>query len=483
MSISDPEASTEPGGHLSVDMLSGPARAGLMTALCIGVLGAAFEMFSITTIMPNVANEFSAMNHFAWGFTMFIIGQVFSFIVSGRLIDRFGAFKPLAVGVGLFAFGLILAAASTHLATFLAARTVQGLGGGAMNIAVMVVIAEVFPPHRRSIMMTIFSFCYLAPAFFGGPLAAFIANAPGLGWRWDFWMIIPFLVIAAIVGYQPVRTLYRHRAARSGTPDEAPVWAAIAGTGGMGLLQAASQSFVQLKSLSDLNWTTIVFAVAGIVALGFAMHRLMPPGFWRFSTGMASLMWVRLALAGAFFACQSFVVLMLMQARGLSQQMASWAMAVGAIGWVAATILQARPELKLRRDQIITVGSSFVSFAILFIAAMAAWPRIPLGFGVVIMIVAGFGMGLSSASTSLAVMTMSPSDAIGHNTSALQVADGLGSAFFAGLSGIIMPVLTARVSVHATFGWMYAVNGVVALASMVLSLRLGRVRNESSGVG
>lgn len=466
-------------GHLTVASLSDAGRAGLMAALCVGVVAAAFEMYSINAIMLKVAQEFDDMSHYAWGFTMFIIGQVFSIIVSGRLIDRFGAFKPLAAGVAVFALGLALAGGSTQMTTFLAARVVLGLGAGAMNIAVMVVIAEVYPAQRRSMMMTIFSFCYLGPAFIGSPLAAWVAAT--IGWRWAFWMIIPLLVIAAAVGVAPIRRLYRQRETRGGTPDDAPLWAAIAGTGGMALLQAAGQAIQQLHHVSDLNWQTVVLGVGGMIAVGAALHKLMPGRFWTFGEGMASLMWARLTLAGAFFASYSFLVPMLTEARGVGYQRAAWAVAVGAIGWAGGTVLQSQPNLKLRRDQLVTIGASCLAISIFSMAATAAWHVVPIAVGLGALLVAGFGMGLGSASTSLVVMTLSPPDAIGRNTSSLQVADNLGSAFFASVAGIIMPALLPKVLAPATFGWMYTVNGVVAVLSIGLSLRLGRVRNESSG--
>jgi len=251
----------------------------------------------------------------------------------------------------------------------------------------------------------------------------------------------------------------------------------------MALLQAAGQAIQALHTVHDLGWQTIALAVGGIVAVGAAMHALMPQGFWSFRTGMASLMWVRLTLAGAFFASSSFLILMLTEARGIAYQEASWALAVGAIGWASGTVLQSRPGLRLRRDQIITIGSVCATLAILIMAGVAAWPQVPLIVGLAALLVAGFGMGLSSASTSLALMTLSPADAIGRNTSALQVADGLGSAFFAGVAGIIMPALISKLTPQATYGWMYVVNAIVALVSAVLSLRLGRVRNESSSFG
>jgi len=64
------------------------------------------------------------------------------------------------------------------------------------------------------------------------------------------------------------------------------------------------------------------------------------------------------------------------------------------------------------------------------------------------------------------------------------VADGLGSAFVAGIANVMLTILpNHNVTTAHTFGWTYGVNAVFALASALLALRLGRVRNESSGYG
>jgi len=471
------------GGQLSVLMLPTWARRSVMVALCIGVVGAAFEMYAIQAVLPDISKELNGQNLYLWPVIMFQIGHVFSVIVSGRLIDRFGAFKPLAVGVGLFAVGLTLAASSPTMITFLAARAVQGLGAGAMNIAVMVVIAEVYPEQQRSIMMTIFSFCYLGPAFVGPGVAAMIAAA--LDWRFVFWLIIPFLAVAAIIGVRPMEQLYRHRPHRGSSPGEVPVWVAIAGTAGMACLLAATQS------VEHFNWSTVPLGLIGVATVGVAMHKMMPSGFWRVRRGMPSLMWVRLALAGAFTASISLLTQLLRSDRGYGSQEAAWALAVGAIGWASGTVLQSRPWLKLRRDQIIIIGSTFEAIAIAVMACFAAskapapntFDRLVF-LAIFALLLAGFGMGLSSASTSLALMTLSPPEAIGRNTSNLQVADGLGSAFVAGIANVMLSVLlNHNVTTAHTFGWIYGVNAVFALASALLAFRLGRVRNESSGWG
>ena len=469
------ETGTSGAGHLSVAELPPAQRTGLIVGLCIGVLAVAFEMFAITAAMPTIAPQVEGMTvRYAWAFTMFVIGQAFSIIVVGRLVDRLGAFKPLAAGLVFFGIGLALAGSSSYWFTFLTARVVQGLGGGALTIAVMVVIAEVFSDTQRSMMVTIFSFCYLLPAFVGPPAAAFIAV--NLGWRWVFWLIIPLLVGAAIVGYRPVHRLYRGRQIRGASQNDIPIWAALAGTGGIALLQGAGQ---------DIAWQSIGLAVGGLVAVGIAMPRLMPHGFWRIRPGMPALMWVRLTLAGAFFASQSFMTYLLQEDRKLDAQTASWALAIGALGWVSGTLLQSRAWLRLRRDQIMVAGAAFTAFGVGLIAVFAGWHQVPIWVAGVALLLAGFGMGLGITSTNLALMTLSPPADIGRNTSSLQVSDSLGSAFFGGIAGTIMATLQEHfhTPLPKTFGWIYAVNGVVALLALFLALRMGRVRNESSGVG
>ena len=465
----------------TVASLSQLERTGLMIALCIGVLAVAFEMYAINSTMILIGPALNGMNRYAWAFTMFAMGQVFSIIVVGRLVDRFGAFKPLAVGAILFVVGLSLAGSAHYILTFLAARAVQGLGGGALNIALMVVVAEVYPGSQRSNMMTIFSFCYLLPAFVGPGVAVFIAVHAG--WRYVFLLIIPLMVIASAVGFWPFYQLYRNRASRAPSKGEVPIWAAVAGIGGLAIIQGVSQQLGgEIGSALDLRWITL--AAIGLVAVGVAMPRLMPGGFWRFRPGMASLMWVRLTLAGSFFASLSFLTLMLTEDRGLGKQQAGWALALGALGWTLGMLLQSRSWLKVRRDQIIMIGASITTIAIGTIAVFAGWRHVPLIVGGLALALAGFGMGLGVASTSLALMTLSPPESIGHNTSSLQVADGVGSAFFAGIAGALMAAMHATDGLQITFGWIYGVNACVSLLALVLAVtRLGKVRNESSGFG
>ena len=92
-------------------------------------------------------------------------------------------------------------------------------------------------------------------------------------------------------------------------------------------------------------------------------------------------------------------------------------------------------------------------------------------------------MGLQNPSTSLAVMQLSDEAELGRNTSSLQVGEGLGNALVTGLAGTIFAGLLNTVSAAFTFGPIYALCTAASILSLLAALRIGPVRNESSGVG
>jgi hypothetical protein len=87
-------------------------------------------------------------------------------------------------------------------------------------------------------------------------------------------------------------------------------------------------------------------------------------------------------------------------------------------------------------------------------------------------------MGLSIASTSLAVMTVSSAAEQGRNASSLQLGEALGASVFVGLAGSIFHTLQAQQSQSTAFGAVLAAMTAVALVSLGVSFRVGRIDNE-----
>ncbi|HEX8487666.1 MAG TPA: MFS transporter, partial [Propionibacteriaceae bacterium] len=75
-----------------------PARTSqrrLTFGLCINIVAIAFETIAVATAMPIAARELGGLSYYAWSFSLFLIGMLFSTVLAGRLSDRIGPAKPL----------------------------------------------------------------------------------------------------------------------------------------------------------------------------------------------------------------------------------------------------------------------------------------------------------------------------------------------------------------------------------------------------
>lgn len=443
----------------------------LTFTLLSGALAIAFEAYAVLTAMPAAAEDLGRLDLYAWAFTAFVIAQVFSIVVGGRLVDRIGPVLPLGTGLGVFIVGLLAAGLAPSMELLLAARVVQGLGAGATNVAFMVVVAQAYDKQKRAWLMSLLSLCWMLPSFLGPPLAAGITTR--FGWQWVFLGVIPFLAFTFLPGARPLLALHRNRVPTPAPSNPVPVWAAFAAAVGAALLQLAGQR---------LDISGLAIGAVGLVVLLVGLPRLMPTGFGRVQRGLPSVMWTRGLACGAFFAAESFLPLTLIRMHGFELGSAGLFIAIGSTGWTVGSLVQASRWLRIRRDQIIHLGAASLLVGLVTMATAvvltAHW-----GWLAVALVVAGLGMGLLVSSTSLVNMQVSEPRLIGRNTSSLQVAEGIGNGLVTGLAGAFFAALHMVEDPAQVFTPVYAISVVVMVLGLLVSLRIGPVRNESAGVG
>ena len=442
----------------------------LTIGLCAIVVAIAFETIAVATAMPVAARDLDGLKYYAWAFSGFLIGMLFATVLTGRLSDRIGPAKPLLVGLVIFLVGLVIAGSARSMAQLVAGRVVQGLGSGAMNVAIYVCVAVAFSPRQRPKMFTYISTAWVLPSFVGPPVSAWLTQA--LSWHWVFFAVIPLVIFGGAMAFPSLLRMMRSRQPNdSDSRKPAPLWAA-------GLIAVAAAA-LQLAG-QRLDWLAVVLAVGGVVGLLVALPPLMPPGFLRFRRGLPQVIQTRGFLAGAFFGAEAFVPLMLVEQRAVPLLQAGVVLTVGSIGWTVGSWLQARPWLRLRRDRLITLGCLSVATGGALVGVIALFPALPYVLVAVAWIFSGLGMGRATSSTSLAVMSLSGAAEQGRNASSLNVADALGSGIFVGIAGSIFAALRASGNLALTFGVVQLSMAAVGLLAVLTSRRIGTVRNEFS---
>ncbi len=444
-----------------------PSRRGLIVGLLLSVAAIAFEATAVVTAMPAAVDDLGNLDLYAWAFTGFVIAQTLSIVAAGQAADRFGPVRPLIAGFVIFGVGLALAGAATSMGLLVVARTIQGLGGGTMNLAVMVLVGRAFDGRERASLMTAFSAAWMVPAFAGPPLAAWLAET--WSWHWVFWSVLPVLLLAGLLVIRPLLrlSLPAHADAVQTPRRHLP----------MALLVAAGAASLQWAG-QRIEPMSLLWLIVGLGLLIWGLPPLMPAGFSPTGRGLSAVVNVRALTSGAFFGAQTFLPLMFTTAWGLSLQWAAATMIVGSVGWMTGAWLQSRPWLRFRRDTIIVIGAALTAVGLLAVATAAVLP----GPGVVLVmggwLCSGVGMGLSNASTSLAVMQLSPAVALGRNTSSLQVGEALGNSLSAGIAGTLYVIGGGGTS-GAGFGALMLAMLAISVLAVTSSVRIGHVENHS----
>lgn len=445
-----------------------PSRRGLTVGLLLCVVAIAFEAMAVVTAMPAAAEDLGDLDLYAWTFSAFMLAQTFAIVAAGQFSDRFGPRLPMVAGFVVFAVGIVISASAPTMPLLLVGRFVQGLGGGTMNLAVMVLVARVFDERERAVLMTGFSAAWMIPSFVGPPLAAWLSTT--MSWHWVFWSVLPLMAVGGALIFGPLRELDLPPAADVPAAPRQLVWAALVAVGAAAL-QVAGQH-IELWSL--------VWAAVGLVLLWRALPPLLPAGFRPTGRGLAAVIVVRAFTAGAFAGGQTFLPLMFVRAEGLGLEVAGAIITIGSCGWMLGAWLQSRPWLSLRRDQIIVAGTASVLAGLVLVAVSAWLPGRLLALAVAGWVLAGLGMGLSLASTSLAVMQLSETVELGRNTSSLQVGEALGNSIGAGIAGTLFALGLAQSSLVFGFGAPMTAMAVIAALGLAASVRIGPVQNFSA---
>ena len=146
-----------PATKHQTDSLWRPDRRALTLGLVLTITLVGFESLAISTVMPIVAKELGDLELYGWVFSAFFLGSLIDIVVVGGAIDRGGLAVPFAIGLGLFAIGLLIGGLSPSMPILVGARFLQGIGAGTIQPIAYVAIGRTLPESLRPRMFATLS--------------------------------------------------------------------------------------------------------------------------------------------------------------------------------------------------------------------------------------------------------------------------------------------------------------------------------------
>ncbi|MEU4719544.1 MDR family MFS transporter [Nonomuraea dietziae] len=181
-----------------------PARASqvpLATAgLLIGMLLSVLDQTVVAIALPDLAADLGGMDAIGWIVTSYVLASTTTGALYGRFSDRFGRRAVFVTAVAVFVAGSVLCGVAQSTPQLIAARTLQGIGAGALFVLPTIALSELYPQRLRGRVQG-FTGGVFAVASVGGPLAGG-AITDAVGWRWIFYINVPLgLLSIAMVAF------------------------------------------------------------------------------------------------------------------------------------------------------------------------------------------------------------------------------------------------------------------------------------------
>jgi EmrB/QacA subfamily drug resistance transporter len=249
-----PPAADEPMTHSQIMKV----LSGLLLGLFVAILSSTVVSNALPTIIADLHASETA---YTWVITATLLAMCVSTPVWGKLSDLMSKKLLVQLGLVIYVLGSCMAGLAQNAGTLITARAIQGIGAGGLTALVQTIIATMIPPRERGrysgYMGGVFALGTIAGPLVGGT----IVDTSWLGWRWCFYVGIPFAIVALVVLQRTLHLPVTKRAVKVDWVGSTLVAAAVS-------LLLVWISFAGAK-YDWLSWQTAAM-VGGSLVLGVA---------------------------------------------------------------------------------------------------------------------------------------------------------------------------------------------------------------------
>jgi DHA2 family multidrug resistance protein len=145
--------------------------------------------------MPHIGGSLSASSEEAtWVLTSYLVANAVVLPISGWIANRIGRKRFYMTCVLLFTTASLLCGLAPSLPILVFFRVLQGAAGGGLQPSEQSILADTFPPQKRSMAFAVYGMAVVLAPVLGPTVGGWIVD--NFSWRWIFFINIPVGILS-----------------------------------------------------------------------------------------------------------------------------------------------------------------------------------------------------------------------------------------------------------------------------------------------
>jgi DHA2 family multidrug resistance protein len=400
----------------------------------------------VNVSLPHVQGSLSAgMDEVTWVLTSYLVANAIIIPITGWLSSVFGRKRYLIFSITLFTVSSLACGAAPSLELLVAARILQGLGGGGLQPLSQAILLEAFPVAEHGMAMAVFGMGVIFAPILGPVVGGWITD--NWSWRWVFYINLPIGIVAIVLALLLIHDPPYIRRAKT----HIDYWGLCLITTGLACLQIVldkgeREDWFESSFILTLSVITVVSLALFILVEMRAKYPVVNLRVFRDRTFAAG----NVIMFMGFFCLFGGFVLLPLYAQTLMGYTAVWAGFVLGPGGLASLIVMPMAGILMKKGAnartLLAIGLSTMAYSLWLMGGFnlqadftsIALPRF----------IQGFGLGLFFVPLAGSAYVNIPREEMGNASGVFNLLRNLGGSFGVAVSATL---LSQRSQFHQNF--------------------------------
>jgi MFS family permease len=157
-----------------------------LPGLCFSTLLTGLDASILATSRPTIVADLYGGPWYVWAMNGYFLTTAAAQPLAGQGADIFGRRIPMIIALVLFSLGSGVYGGANSSEMLVAARLVQGIGGGSLFVMIDIITADLVPLRERMKYMAIIMTFFILGLFMGSIVGEAIVERAS--WKWVFYI-------------------------------------------------------------------------------------------------------------------------------------------------------------------------------------------------------------------------------------------------------------------------------------------------------